>query len=257
MSNSTTHAPSGLSVRSATLEGGRIVHADADADLANDILESRTIVILRSVFPKALMVELRRGIIAWGEATAEIERGVSASKPGINFHRRDDGTMPSSLQHIFHQYGFGDWENLPDVAQKLLPVCEAALELQNRLAGTDFALRTDMWRLKAMRHPRGGGYLQTHTHPFLPQKVSVFINLSEPGVDYHSGAARFRSKTGRVDTHEEFQMGDVLAWRYDLLHDVSPVDGGQPLTWDGDDGLWIAAVEGADVHPKSKASAGS
>ena len=101
------------------------------------------------------------------------------------------------------------------------------------------------------RHPRGGGHLVPHRHPYLPQKVAIFLNLSEPGVDYASGAAVFRNAGGWVDTFADFRCGDLLAWRYDLVHGISAVEPEAPLTWEGDDGLWIAAMERFEAHPHS------
>ena len=96
------------------------------------------------------------------------------------------------------------------------------LIFQNELAGTCFRLEGDGFRTKVMRHPRGGGYLVAHRHPYLPQRVALFLNLSEPREDYFNGGARFKANGSWISTFEHFRIGDVLAWRYDMVHEVAP-----------------------------------
>ncbi len=133
----------------------------------------------------------------------------------------------------------------------LAPVSTAMLDLQNALAGTNFALDVPGFRTKVMRHPRGGGFLVPHRHPYLPQRVSIFLNLSQPGVDYSSGGVSFKAHGAWVKTFEHFRMGDILAWRYDMFHEVEPTDPNMPLRWEGDDGFWIYALEMEEVHSVS------
>ena len=83
-------------------------------------------------------------------------------------------------------------------------------------------------------------------------RVAMFLNLSEPGVDYGSGGAAFRTADGWVDTFAPFRIGDIMAWRYDLIHSVIPVDPAGPPSWTGDDGFWIYALEGHEVHKASR-----
>jgi len=228
------------------------VWADRDPVSWREPLQGGKIVIFRGAFDPGEMASLRRALLDWGEATPPIPPGVSASQPGLDFHRIDDGTAPTTMPHIFHQFGVAAGGRLPGpLAEEVRRLRHALLDWQNRLAGTDFDLDDPDFRFKAMRHPRGGGHLVSHRHPYLPQKVALFLNLSEPGKDYASGAALFRNASGWVDTHEDFRCGDLLAWRYDLVHGVSAVEPESPLRWDGDDGFWIAAMERFEAHPHS------
>jgi hypothetical protein len=227
---------------------------DSDEDLALKVQDNE-IVIFRGAYPAPEMTMLRREVLAWSSETAEFPKDVSASKPGINFHRIDDGTSYTKMPHIFHQFGFGDLSSLPQhLAAKLSTLGQALLNLQNRLAQTSFALDMPEIRIKVLQHPRGGGYLVSHTHPYLPQRVSLFLNLSEPGIDYQSGAARFLVNETWADTHNDFRIGDILAWRHDQIHDVTAVDPEAAISWANDDGLWILAVEMPAAYGKSKAN---
>jgi hypothetical protein len=171
----------------------------------------------------------------------------------LNFHRLDDGSAATTIPHIFHQFGFGSVAELPgDLASTLTRIGSALLHFQNELAGTRFALHGDGFRTKIMRHPRGGGFLARHRHPYLPQRVSLFLNLSQPGVDYLSGSASFAAREGWTNTCAQFRIGDLLAWRYDMDHAVEPVDPGGHPRWEGDDGLWIFALEMDEIHKTSR-----
>ncbi len=234
-------------------DAGRLIPETPIAELRSRIADRQEIVIFDKVYPAADCLALRRAITGWGEATEPWPQGVSASRPGTTFHRLDDGSVPTKMPHIFHQYGFADLDPLPAPLAATVGRLRAELiDLQNQLAGTDFGPATDEFRAKALRHPRGGGHLVAHVHPYEPARVALFLNLSEPGTDYASGAAQFHTAGhGWVDTHDEFRIGDVLAWRYDLVHGVSAVEpGGDPI-WEGDDGLWIFAMEWVESHPKS------
>lgn len=235
----------------AGLQGG-LVAAGQDGGHWRAAIDAGKIVIFRGVLASERMRALRRGFLTWGVATPPIPPGVSASRPGLEFHRVDDGTAPTTMPHIFHQFGFATGEALPaGLASEVRSLRHLLLDWQNRLAGTAFDFDEATFRFKAMRHPRGGGHLVPHRHPYLPQKVAIFLNLSEPGIDYASGAAVFRNAGGWVDTFADFRCGDLLAWRYDLVHGISAVEPEAPLTWEGDDGLWIAAMERFEAHPHS------
>lgn len=244
-------SPGGLAVVAARLSNGRIA-ADGDPDEHRAAVAGERLLIFRGAFDPAEMIALRRAVQDWGEATEAFPSERSASIPNLNFHRRDDGTAPTSLPHIFHQYGFGDIGGLPaELGATVRAISTALLDFQNELAGTQFLLEGDGFRTKVMRHPRGGGFLVPHRHPYLPQRVSLFLNLSEPGADYASGGVTYRTNGAWTDPFAEFRNGDILAWRYDMIHDVRPVDPHAKLKWEGDDGFWIYALEMEEVHKAS------
>ena len=225
-------------------------------DLGRAIDAGDTVYVLRGAYTDTEMAELRQMVRDWAHATEAWPQGVSASKEAINFHRVDDGSIKGRMAHIFHQFGFGQPADLPEPLRGALGTIAGELyDLQNRLAGTDFAAGDPSFRSKVIRHPRGGGYLVPHVHPYLPQKVSLFLNLSKPGRDYQSGSVRFKPAGGDwIDTHEDFQSGDLLAWRYDMLHETTAVDPEAEIDWAGDDGLWIFATEWVEAHLNSNAS---
>lgn len=236
-------AAPGISIVPARQEGARIQSDRSDDDIAR-LVRDQELVILRGVFTGDYLLELRIQIRAWGRSVPVFPAGESANRAFLNFHRLDDGTAPSVLPHIFHIYCFGDYAKLPDPLRgKVTRVSSLLLDLQNRLAGTNFDLTCGDFKTNVIRHPRGGGYLADHIHPYLPQKVSLFLNMSEPGSDYHSGEGRFKMKSNWISTFADFRLGDILAWRYDQVHGVSAIDPDAQIDWESDDGLWIFGVE--------------
>lgn len=215
-------------------------------------IESGKIVVFRAAYPADEMIKLRKRVIEWAASTEEFPRGVSASKPGHNFHRIDDETTPSSIPHTFHQFGFGDLASLPpDLSNQVLRTNEELMNLQNRLARTNFASDDPNFRLKVIHYPKGGNHV-AHTHPLLPQKVSLFLSLSDPGKDYISGGARFKVNSEWIEIIDHLRIGDIVAWRYDLIHEVVPIDVGDSLDWNSEDGLWIFSIERIETYQYSK-----
>ncbi|MEM8953387.1 MAG: hypothetical protein AAGD22_04465 [Verrucomicrobiota bacterium] len=230
---------------------GAIIPDEPVEQLAASV-DTGKLVVLPKLCPAKEMLALRREVLAWAQVTDPWPQGVSASKPGINFHRIDDGSIGGRLPHVFHQFGFGDFTALPDALNEcLIPLAEAMCHFQNQLAGTDYQLNGGSFRIKILRHPPGGGHLVWHRHPYLPQKVELFVNLSQPGVDYQSGGASFKTPAGKLESFHCYDIGDLLAWRYDMIHNVDPVDPEESVDWSKDDGFWILAMEMIESHDNS------
>jgi hypothetical protein len=243
---------SSIEIVPAAIENGRVVFAGLDADTGSAI-DGGKLVIFRGAFSTAQMLDLRRLVCLWGDATPAFASERSASVPGLNFHRIDDADHPTSLPHVFHQYGFGTLADLPpQLREPLKSVVEPLIDLENRLAGTNLRAAPEGLRIKVMRHPRGGGHIAPHTHPYWPQKVAIFLNMSVLGTDYFSGDTRFKLGGRWLSAEDVFECGDMLAWRYDLPHCVAPVDPDAALSWKDDDGLWVLAPEMIEAHGRSK-----
>jgi hypothetical protein len=241
----------GIRFESAKLQDSKIV-TELLPDELFDIIDNKEIVIFKEIWPKEEIKALRNEILAWARETEVWPQGVSAGQPGVNFHRVDDGSISGRLPHIFHQFGFGDFDRLPEsLRSRMMPVAEAMVRKMNEIAGTNLKFDGGDVRIKVIRHPRGGGHLVWHRHPYLPQKVEFFLNLSQPGEDYHCGGADFKTPAGAVGTCDCCEMGDIIAWRYDLPHRTATIDPDADLNWDGDDGFWLLAVEVITAHDHS------
>ena len=106
----------------------------------------------------------------------------------------------------------------------------------------EFAPGADDYALlpQCIQYPQGGGFFQEHVHEIAPQQIGLILAASEIGVDYQVGAVRFRTHTHEEWTNTEGQhrIGDVCLFRYDMPHDITPVDPNLPLDWSKNSGRW-------------------
>jgi hypothetical protein len=214
-------------------------------------VSSGEIVILKNVFDVAEMLKMRSLIILWGIENNIFPHGESPSKyPELNYHRIDDGSVPSVCPHLFHQYAFNSIQKLGNKFSVLFSDVATTLRLiQNAIGETDFEISLDGLRLKILQYPEGGGFLTEHTHPLEPQKVGLILSLSRKNIDNQKGAAAFTTPGGKVDTLKYHDIGDVVVFRYDLPHSVTPVNQEKKsIDWSLETGKWSVVLELRDTH---------
>ena len=212
---------------------------------------SGEIVILKNAFNPEEMSEFRNKIVSWGKENAIFPHGESPSKyPDLNYHRIDDGSVPSVCPHLFHQYGFNSIDKLgPEYTPLFNKVTDRLVLIQNAIGGTSFEISLTELRLKVLQYPEGGGFLAEHKHPKEPQQIGLILSLSKKGVDFQQGAAVFTTPKGYVDTVDYHDMGDVVIFRYDLPHAVSQVNPEKkPIDWTMETGKWSVVLELRDTH---------
>ena len=214
-------------------------------------VQNGKIVILKNVFSEEQMLHLKNEIIKWGNNTPIFPHGESPSNyPSLNYHRIDDGSVPSVCPHIFHQYGFNSINDLDaDVSVPLSEVANKLTIIQNLIGETKFDISLTGLRLKVLQYPEGGAFLHEHTHPLEPQNVGLILSLSKIGVDFKKGAAAFMTPEGFVDTVQFHDIGDVILFRYDLQHEVTPVNPEKTtIDWNMPTGKWSLVLELRDTH---------
>ncbi len=233
----------GLDIIDANLCGSTVHFAEAGKSLKHRIEDGR-IVILKGCFAVDRLLELKKAVQQWGQQQAVFPAGRSASVANLNFHRIDGSDLTTRLPHIFHQYGFGDLDALdPDLRSALYQVAEPMLALQNSVADTDYRLSDPEVRVKFLHYPAGGGYLANHIHPLLPQRVGLITSLSEWLVDYSEGGNVFTTDGGDIHTSSSHHIGDVLLFRYDIPHQIEPIDPQRALHWHSLAGKWSLVLE--------------
>ena len=83
-------------------------------------------------------------------------------------------------------------------------------------------------------HYGHGHYFGRHAHEFDPQCVGLILLLNQAGRDYASGGTVFHDATESVDINDHAGKGDLVIFRYDMQHEVTPVSGTQ--------GRWTAVL---------------
>lgn len=231
---------------------GQITSEASDEEIAGLVSEGQ-IVILKGAFPPRTMLDYREALTHWGLDNATFPHGTSPSAfPEVNFHRIDDGVIKSVCPHVFHQFGFNTLEGLDEyVGRPSRHIAGSMGALQNRIAGTDFPLSLTGLRLKILHYPAGGGFLTEHSHPLEPQRIGLITSLSRIGEDVTKGATCFQTPAGRVDTTDWHDLGDIVIFRYDLPHEVTPVDEHKTLDWNSAAGKWSVVLELRETHALS------
>lgn len=243
------------------VSGLALIQSSLQSAVNPDVLDSivscihrGTVVILKNAVPAMQALHLRNEIVAWRKQQEVVSFSVNTNSPGINFHRIDAHPEKSQLPHIFHQHGFGDTSSLASAfSRDLAGIATSMLSLQNAVAGTHYQLSTPEVRIKALQYPRGGGFLQKHTHPLEPQRAGLILALSKCGVDFCQGGTSFVTPDGLVDTSGWHDAGDLILFRYDLEHAVGPVDSDVALDWDSEKGRWTLVLELLSTHSRSEA----
>jgi len=233
----------GLDIIDADQRGSADHFTEAGQKLKQRIEDGR-IVILKNCFAVDSLLALKKAVQHWGQRQAVFPAGRSASVANLNFHRIDGADMPTRLPHTFHQYGFGNLDKLdPGLRSVLYQVAEPMLALQNSVAGTNYQLSDPEVRVKFLHYPSGGGYLANHIHPLLPQRVGLITSLSDWEADYSEGGNIFSTDAGDIHTSPSHQIGDVLLFRYDIPHEIEPIDPHQVLDWNALAGKWSLVLE--------------
>lgn len=233
------------------LKNGDIEPGNQVVGNARQQVMSGKVIILKHAFEAEEMADFRRKIIQWGKENELFPHGQSPSKfPGLNYHRIDDGSIPSVCPHLFHQYGFNNVDGLPaEYTERFASVTARLLRIQNAIGHTSFDVSLTGLRLKALQYPEGGGFLAEHSHPRDPQQVGLILSLSKKNTDFTEGAAVFSTPEGHVDTVNHHDIGDVVIFRYDLPHAVSPVNSYvQPIDWKKETGKWSVVLELRETH---------
>ena len=123
------------------------------------------------------------------------------------------------------------------------------LLIQNTIAETHFKISLDELRLKILQYPEGGGFLADVSHTKEPQQVGLILSLSKREKDFRDGAACFKTPNGSVDTLMYHDIGDVVIFRYDLPHAVSPVNPDiKSINWTLPSGKWSVVLELRETH---------
>src|SRR5579863_161930 len=218
---------------------------------ARKFIDEGKIIVLKNVFTADEILEIRSKIVDWGRKTSVFPHGESPSKyPTLNYHRIDDGSIPSVCPHIFHQYAFNTIPELENnLRLSLDSLSRKLLLIQNAFADTNFGISLDGLRLKILQYPQGGGFLQEHSHPRDPQRIGLILSMSRCGRDFNEGAAVFKVDGQIIDTVKYHDIGDVVIFRYDLPHAVSKVDSQKTdINWSLDTGKWSVVLEFRDTH---------
>ena len=189
-----------------------------------------TIVILKGVLSADECRRARDAVFAWGQnAQPTLEDPLKVRR---NVHMASYLPPNSRARYIFHSYEFylGDPGSESDINRAVRPVFTRLRQIYHELTNNnyDFVLSEDGAALlpQCIQYPRGGGFFQEHVHAIAPQQIGLILAASDIGVDYQTGAVQFKMHSGGewINTEGHHQIGDVCLFRYDMPHEITPVE---------------------------------
>ena len=88
-------------------------------------------------------------------------------------------------------------------------------------------------KIQIIHYPKGGGFFDKHHHPRYPTNYGIIITLSEKFKDFKEGVTNFVINKKNISL-EKFNLstGDLILFRFDIPHYISPVDPDKDLTFD-------------------------
>ena len=88
-------------------------------------------------------------------------------------------------------------------------------------------------KVQVIHYPTGGGFLAEHVHPRYPTNYGFIITLSKKNKDFKKGVTNFRLNQKLISL-EKFDLtsGDLILFRFDLPHSISPCDPKEILKFD-------------------------
>lgn len=226
----------------ATLRDGVIVTDMDRAEITERVMARGQLILLKTVFPEAMMAATRSAVADWGRQVPPAEVDDFAG----NYHRRR--AMVARQQqapHVFHDYNFNAMADAPPALQATLhPLFEPLRELYNALTGN--AVRFEIPATGPYVHPQlihypaGGGFFARHWHNLSPQQLGFIVSLSQRGRDFSNGGTCFEIDGEVIEMESRQQIGDICIWRYDHPHWVTQSDLRDKFDWDSDAGRWVA-----------------
>jgi len=235
-----TRAPRILTIESS-FDGADVKTAVPLEEIGDHVMRNG-LALLKGAFPAALLQPILDGVFAWGQKSPPQRESENS------FHRIDERPPQSHCPHTFHAYNFqlrpGRIEANMDAL--IRPVFSAMRNLQNSISKKNalFEPYTEMRLLRpqVIQYPSGGGFFDEHIHPLEPQRVGLITGLSEKGRDFKEGGTCFRVDGIEYSFEGTHAMGDIILFRYDIPHWISPIDESESLDWTRKDGRWTMVL---------------
>jgi len=88
-------------------------------------------------------------------------------------------------------------------------------------------------KAQVIQYPRGGGFFGEHVHERYPTNYGFIITLTKKNKDFYTGETKFKINGKNIDIKKcGVTIGDLILFRYDLLHSVSSCDPLEDLIFD-------------------------
>lgn len=93
-------------------------------------------------------------------------------------------------------------------------------------------------KFAVIHYPKGGGFFDWHKHIRYPTNYAFIITLTKKGKNFKKGDIKFKVGKDVIDLeNHNLSIGDLLLFRYDLPHAISPIDPNETMVFDNN-GRW-------------------
>lgn len=230
--------------------GEEITLGDRDETIAEDIMNNGSVYCIKNCLRQEPIDNLRKELFEYYNSIPQTKIIYDGSTANMNYHSIEKGVSPLQKSlHYFHGYVFNRIADLPlRIRPSVEGVFTSLASFYNYLTRQERALKGvhadgRQFRPQIFQYPVGGGMFSTHIHPLEPQKIGIILGLSKRGRDFNDGGAGFETPDGTlVDTSSTQDIGDIVLFRYDLKHWVTPCDIHSPLDDNKNNGRWSAVL---------------
>ena len=211
-----------------------------------DDLDSGDVFIVKNVFPRAKLIQLRDYLRQIGQSSLPNYQKIEKGAP--NFHRMNVWDERSYVPGCFHQFSFFPWNQ--DIFH-LFELARDVYRMRNLLSNLEpdkFLQRSPedgcTARLSIQFYPKSIGGLNNHVDPFdFHQFVVPIVIMSKKGVDFHEGGAFVETSDGRrLIVDDEADIGDVVYFSAQMPHGVERIDPKEEPDWASFRGRWIMLI---------------
>lgn len=209
------------------------------------LVNEPNIVIVKTGIPAHMLQNMIDATRAWAHKTplAEAPDSFDNNQHKQRLHIANIQKAPQ----LFHDHTFDAILDLDEPTRDtLLSVFEPIRKFWNGLTGNneEFGIRKGQpyFHPQVTHYPLGGSFFGRHWHPLNPQKVGTILALNQYGKEYHSGGTGYVINNEIVETEGYQDLGDMVLFRYDLPHWVSPSSFADRFSWDDPRGRWVAIL---------------
>ena len=217
-----------------------IGYKQADLDLIRETIKRSDVVVLKSVFSKNTILNLRKNVFQYFLNNPSSNPPINDNT--LNYWRRDDDPPKAAVKRVNQFYSSFYW-NDDFFGEKAL--LQSMSRLKHLIAGLPEEFTFDgntqgYITYPTITHfPLGGGYLNKHKDPENIQFCVIIASMSTRGDDYKSGGVFVEQDGVRIDIDGVLDSGDVYLINPSMVHGVSPIDSDvEGLQWDKQSGRW-------------------
>lgn len=227
------------------LENGEIV-TELPYEEVMRLVNEPNVVIVKNIFPADALQRVIDATLNWSKQEP-LRQEPDDFVSNAHKHRLHISNIQQSPQ-LFHDHTFDNIPALdPEFQQTLLSVFTPMTRFWNRLTGNSVpmgirAKGKPYFHPQITHYPLGGSFFGRHWHPLNPQQVGLILALNQYGQDYHSGGTGYVINDTIIETEGHQNVGDMILFRYDLPHWVSPSSFADRFSWDDPKGRWVAII---------------